>query len=193
MNSTEIWKMIPGYGDYYEASSLGRIRSIDRRVNGFSARGNRPVKIRRSEHLISQSIRHGYPYVNLYWDGKEKHEQVHTLVLLAFVGARPDGMQACHNNGIRKDNRPENLRWDTFKSNQEDIDAHGNRPKGGDVGTAKLSEEAALEILSGSIGPAAAVRKFGIGRTQYYRIRNGKSWQHLNVNAFGAQHGVEFA
>lgn len=46
---------------------------------------------------------------------------VHRLVLDAFVGPCPDGMEGCHNNGNPADNRVENLRWDTRSANVIDI------------------------------------------------------------------------
>lgn len=45
---------------------------------------------------------------------------IHKLVLEAFVGERPSGMQACHGNGDKTDNRLVNLRWDTVKANHRD-------------------------------------------------------------------------
>lgn len=177
---TEIWKPIPGYGGYYEASSEGRIRSVERFVNSYSAKGKRFVKLKRKSHLMKLDTRHGYKCLCLYFDGKEKKEQVHSLILKAFVGERPHGYHACHNNGIRSDNRIENLRWDTPKANQADIEKHGRRAVGSSVKTAVITDIEALKIKNKLIGPAAAIRKFGISRTQYYRIKNGFSWKHLN-------------
>ena len=177
---SEIWKSIPGYGGYYEASSEGRIRSIERTVIGYSARGKRPIRIHRKSHLMKLDTRHGYKCLCLYFDGKEKKEQVHSLILKAFVGERPSGYHACHNNGIRFDNRIENLRWDTPASNQADIQKHGNRPVGSLVGTAVITETEALKIKNKTIGPSEACRIFGISRTQFYRIKNGEAWKHLN-------------
>lgn len=45
---------------------------------------------------------------------------VHQLVLEAFVGPRPEGMEACHWNDVCTDNRLENLRWDTTSANRHD-------------------------------------------------------------------------
>ena len=50
---------------------------------------------------------------------------IHRLVLEAFVGPCPEGMETCHNNGVRTDNRLENLRWDTSSANNDDIVKHG--------------------------------------------------------------------
>jgi hypothetical protein len=50
---------------------------------------------------------------------------VHQLVLEAFVGPRPRGMESCHNNGNQTDNRLVNLRWDTKSENNLDRVRHG--------------------------------------------------------------------
>lgn len=50
---------------------------------------------------------------------------VHRLVLETFVGPRPEGMEACHNNGDPTDNRLGNLRWDTRSENVKDAVRHG--------------------------------------------------------------------
>lgn len=51
---------------------------------------------------LRPALRNGYLSVRLYSSHSERvHAKVHVLVLLAFTGPRPDGMQACHNNGNR--------------------------------------------------------------------------------------------
>lgn len=55
---------------------------------------------------------------------------VHRLILEAFKGPCPDGWQACHNNGIRDDNRIDNLRWDTQSGNFADKRRHGTHLQG---------------------------------------------------------------
>lgn len=67
--------------------------------------------------------RDGYCMVVLYRDHKQFNKKVHTLVLEAFVGPRPEGMQACHYPDHDKtNNRLDNLRWDTQSNNLRDRD-----------------------------------------------------------------------
>jgi hypothetical protein len=73
----------------------------------------------------------GYQLVKLREGGQQRNEYVHVLVLEAFVGPRPEGMEACHDpNPDRTCNRLDNLRWDTPSANNHDKDAHGTSNKG---------------------------------------------------------------
>lgn len=64
--------------------------------------------------------RGGYLAVNLYIDGKCSTQKIHQLVLLAFVGSCPEGMECCHKDGNPANNELSNLRWDTKKANAAD-------------------------------------------------------------------------
>lgn len=88
-----------------------------------------------SHHYISDkwvqkkpypNTKNGYLYVMLSRGGKKCLRLVHQLVLEAFVGPRPPGMEACHDpNPDRRDCRLENLRWDTRANNTADRKKHG--------------------------------------------------------------------
>lgn len=124
----ERWRTIPGYSDAYEVSDLGRIRSVDRivtylRDGRFISRSFRGMVLSQS---VNRSVRR-HMYVHLYrgsHDDRRMH-LVHRLVLEAFLGPCPDGMEGCHNNGDPTDNRLQNLRWDTHSSNMRDMRIHG--------------------------------------------------------------------
>ena len=177
--TAEIWKPIPSLEGLYEVSSAGRVRSVDREVDGFSFNGGRAIKIRRKSHLLTQGTRgRGYRYVCLSANGKSWKESIQKLVLTAFVGPRPDGMHACHNNGNPADNRIENLRWDTPTANQYDRVAHGTDLRGESVTTAKLTEWQARMIREGMRFQLAA-KEFGVSKSQFYRIRRGEAWAHV--------------
>jgi len=123
----EVWRAIPEYPGY-EASSLGRIRSLKRRR----------VKI-----LSQLDTRGGYLRVVVSRGGKMTTPMVHRLVLAAFKGPPPTlAHQAAHNNGVRTDNKPENLRWATCKENLSDRIRHGTAPRGASNPRAVLSEGA---------------------------------------------------
>lgn len=125
MNATqeEIWVPAAGFEGLYEISDQGRIRGLARvfiRKDGKS--------LRRGARLLKPGVsqRDGYLRTTLVnQDGKHLCVRVHVLVLESFVGPRPDGMAACHNNGDPSDNRPTNLRWDTVGENNADLVRHG--------------------------------------------------------------------
>lgn len=118
---TETWKDIPGWEGFYQVSDQGRIRSVDRTIpHARYGTVNRKGKV-----MSPGSNPKGYKIVGLRRNGKAKGASVHTLVLQAFVGPRPPGYEACHNNGDLADNRLENLRWDTSSENKIDIQRHG--------------------------------------------------------------------
>lgn len=113
--SAEQWRPVVGYEDLYLVSDTGRVWSIPRADALGRMRGGR--------FLIGSSGR--YSRVGLSRDGRTRIFSRHTLVLTAFVGPRPDGLQGCHNNGNPHDNRLVNLRWDTPEANAQDSLAHG--------------------------------------------------------------------
>lgn len=119
----EEWRPIPGYEGCYEVSSIGRVRSLPRWRSVGSGRRLCPPEIRL---LKPYQDRNGYLRVGLSGPQTSRSTPIHRLVLSAFVGPCPPGMQACHRNDIPDDNRIENLRWDTASANTFDKIANGN-------------------------------------------------------------------
>lgn len=123
----------------------------------------------------------GYRYINLSSAGnKQVSISIHRLVLSAFIGQCPDGMQCCHNNGIKTDNRVANLRWDTPKANQADRSAHGTACSGERHPRAKLTAadvEAIRTAFSKRTARAASLAaKFGVSQACIYKIIVGLTW-----------------
>lgn len=117
----EIWKPIAQFEGLYEVSSLGRVRSLNRKVIGKNG-----ISQNRKGKLLRQSTSHnGYKRVSLRNLDVKKDFKVHRLVLEAFVGPCPSGMQGCHNDGDQANNHVDNLRWGTRSENEYDKVGHG--------------------------------------------------------------------
>lgn len=113
----ETWLPIPGYEGIYEVSDRGRVRSLDR----LDSRGRR--RKGRLRRLIMQPS--GHFTVSLCREAEHQGFLVHHLVLLAFVGPRPDGMEGCHWDDNPANNHLANLRWDTRSANVRDSVRNG--------------------------------------------------------------------
>ena len=116
----EIWKPIPGFNDWYEASSLGRIRSKPRVIH--QSNGN---KQHRKGAILKPGTARGYKMVVLCADGKRKSVTVHSVVALAFLGPREPGIQVRHKDGTRDNNKVSNLEYGTRSENTKDSVNHG--------------------------------------------------------------------
>lgn len=136
-SNVEQWRPIPGFEGFYEVSDLGRVRGVTREL--------RPGRIWQGR-LLQQIEDAAYLCVSVHRNGTQRKINVHTLVLEAFVGPRPEGMEACHGDGNAKNNALSNLRWDTPKANHADMDRHGTRIRGRTHPLATITEDQAREI-----------------------------------------------
>ena len=111
----EIWKPIPDYSSYYEASSMGRVRSVSRVLPHPR---NKTMPLPKKGKILKPELDiYGYLVVKLSKKGEVKTFKVHRLVALAFI-PNPDHLpQIDHINARKYDNRPENLRWCTTQQN----------------------------------------------------------------------------
>lgn len=120
----ECWRAVPGYQGFYEVSDAGRIRSLERRVRGPRGSTQRCPGV----FLSDKPDHYGYHYVDLSRDRRRRRVGVHILVLEAFVGPCPPGMECLHGNGNSMDNRLCNLSWGTHGENNLDQVRHGTHP-----------------------------------------------------------------
>ena len=150
-----------------------------------SDQGNvRSMKYGKTRILSPRKDKDGYQRVILCREGKNHNYAVHRLVLLAFIGPRPEGMEVCHNNGNPEDNRLCNLRYGTSKENKADRIKHGTMPdlKGSRNGGARLTEEDVREIrrrLATGERHYTISLDFGVSRPTITRIAHGERWNHL--------------
>ena len=123
----EIWKAVPGWDDFYEVSSRGNVRSKDRVVMKRGSPGSGVS----ASHYEGRQLKpfvtgKGYASVKLSKQGvRPVTMYVHDLVLTTFLGPRPVGLEACHNDGNPWNSVLENLRYDTRSANSRDSVKHG--------------------------------------------------------------------
>lgn len=108
----EIWKDIVGYEGYYQVSSHGRIKSLERYVKHVF--GERINKERIRKQAIGNS---GYYFVPLSKFGINKSKDIHRLVAIHFVDGYNEGLIVNHKDGNRLNNYYENLEWVTPREN----------------------------------------------------------------------------
>jgi hypothetical protein len=178
---TEIWRPIPGLEGFYEANSVGRVRSCARDVRMKSKRGawaTRPVP---SKVLSPQPTNSGYLLVMLSVRGARQARTVHSLVAAAFLGPRPAGMDVAHADGTRTNNAPSNLRYATRAENHADKRAHGTAAYGSRIKQAKLTEAVipAVRALQGSTTSDVAAFEYGVTRRTIERCWARQSWAHV--------------
>lgn len=169
----EEWRPVVGHERTHEVSDQGRVRSLARTIVRRVGRPfHKPEKILKGN--VSKAL--GYQTVRL----NDTLLYVHCLVLEAFVGPRPDGMEACHDpDPCRTNNCVSNLRWDTPQANQRDRSRHGTSNRGERCGTAILTEAQVREIRC-SVEPGCELaRRYGVAQQTICGIRKGRTWGHL--------------
>lgn len=104
---------------------------------------------------------------------------VHKIVLMAFRGECPDGMETCHENGNPSDNRLINLRWDTKKANCRDRALHCKTATGERNGQAKLNENSVAEIRAALVRGEFhrdIAKRYGVHKGTISKINLGVCW-----------------
>ena len=175
---TEEWRPVSGW-PAYEVSSLGRVRSKDRilevRKSG-NDRNEEHVRSRGGRVLAPRLLKQGYFTVLLYHAGKSKTALISRLVCGAFHGASPSpDYHVDHIDGVRGNNRPENLRWLAPDANR----AARNCARGECHPHAKLTASQVAEIRSRAVLPRLdkeIAAEFGVTRETIRNIRRGHQW-----------------
>lgn len=178
--ANEIWKPLPEYEDYYEVSSLGRIKSLH--------------TYHRSSPIILKPTpdSDGYIQHSVYRNRNAKKVKAHQLVTLTFLGECPQGMEVNHKNGIKADNRLSNLEYTTHQKNilhARDTGLHKFQKdplkvrRGESCKASKLTENEVLairrEYIPGVNGYVKLARKFGVTEGTIAMIIKRKCWIHI--------------
>lgn len=168
--ATVEWRDIPGYEGLYQVSNDGQVKRL-----GGTAKC-------KQDRLLKLAYNKGYAQVALCRDGKAVTKQVHTLVTLVFLGD-PGDLWCNHKNGIKSDNRLENLEYVTPGENTKHAYDTGLHPKvyGEKHWTRKLTDEQAniIQLASSLVleevgGRKGLAKYFGVSLTTIQAIITGK-------------------
>lgn len=180
----EIWKDVAGYEGLYKVSNQGRVSTLGRSI--IQTRGNAlksyPAKIMKA--TIEPS---GYYAITLYRQGAHKRVKVHTLVGKSFIDNHDSLPVINHINGVKTDNRAENLEWCTIAHNNRHsikmglTKPHDFKPrpvmqfsKSGEFIRRWDSVTAAARGVNSSIGNMSTVCRVGSGR----KTLKGYRWEY---------------
>jgi HNH endonuclease len=130
-----------------------------------------------------KSTKHYYIWVKFGGEGnKVKLVQLHTMILWAFISAKPSGMECRHLDGNPANNAITNLAWGTRAQNIQDQIRHGDKAIGERQGSAKLTASKVREMrylrLQGYTFERLA-GMFGVSNHNVWEVCTGKTWRHV--------------
>lgn len=182
MTEIEVWKKI-ALSEYYEVSNFGGFRSINKTI--INHNGTKRVFIGKSRAFCKD--KYGYNKVSFRYktnNGKKlKNALVHRLVAEAFV-PNPSRLKTVnHKNGIKTDNKVENLEWLSAEDNLRHAISIGIKigPKSEGAFGVKLNREKILEIreLYKTNTPKEISEIYGISEMHVYAIKNKRVWKNI--------------
>lgn len=180
IDTTERWLPIKGFEGLYEVSSLARVRSVDRIVQGRNRWGPFDKHLR-GKILAQHTDDYGYLVVSLSRDGKARPYRVHRLVGEAFFGPLPPGMDTRHLAG-QQANAVTDICYGTRAENEQDKIRDGTFNHGGGrlVGEAhpraKLTWAIVRAIRSSGESQASLARRYDVSQANISNIIRGRIW-----------------
>jgi len=166
----EIWKDIKGF-DNYKVSNLGNIKNSNfKRMN-------------KEQEIKSTKNSSGYLLVSLFYKGKRNRVMVHRLVASEFLENKENKSCVNHINGIKTDNRVENLEWNTYSENTLHAFKHGlmKNANGENQHLSKLKEKDVLDIRKNeyNLSYRKLAIKYNVSTYAIYSVVKNKTWKHI--------------
>jgi hypothetical protein len=173
----EIWKEIAGQENRYLVSNLGNVKGLDREsVKTYLGVITGTVKVN-GVTLKNRLNKSNYFVV----DVTKKNMNIHRLVANAFIPNPENKPCINHINGIKTDNRVENLEWVTIKENVRHAWSSGLcLPRVGEKNNmAKLTENIVIDIRNSKESASSLAKKYDVDRSLIYLLRKNKIWKHI--------------
>lgn len=165
-----IWKTIRGFPDY-EISNDGRVRFLGgTRAFGLQKRIAPPGERKAQPHTS------GYLQIRLQKNRKGYNRYIHRLVAEAFFKKEQKRKWVNHKNGIKTDNRLENLEWSTVSENALHKTRVLLKGAGETHSQAKLNNDDITMIRKSNLSDKQIAKLLGISRQHVNDIRGGRKW-----------------
>lgn len=176
----ERWRPIAGYEDVYEVSDLGRVRSLERLVT-VNWPGRKPYTRGYPTRIMKLNTGRDHVRVGLHRDDIEDQRPVGALVLEAFVGKCPAGLQVMTRDGDFRNVALANLRYATYSEIIQGMRDRGTLPVGEAHYTVRLCDDDVRAIRSNPDGLSrqALASRFGICVVHVAHIIRREKWRHL--------------
>lgn len=170
-------------------TKLERGKQVWRKIEGFNYTVNTIGDITKANGTIINQYDNGlgYMHVSLYCSKENKRHScyVHRLIAQAFIPNPENKRTVNHKNGIKNDNRLENLEWMTYKEQEKHaVDYLGKTYRRNFTGEenirAKLTEIQVKEIRRNeTLTPKELSEKYKVKRVTIYGIKNRHTWKHI--------------
>lgn len=175
---SEKWRSVIGFEGKYEVSNFGQVRSLPHEIRHWCG------KILPQPGKLLTLTKHTGGYRFVAFRGGKKHF-VHRLVMAAFVGP-PNGKQDVnHINGIKTDNRLENLEYCDRLHNVRHAIAIGLQDNAGEGnGMHKYTAEqikSAHRMVQHGASYESASRATGVGPSTIENVAKGQQWKCLGL------------
>lgn len=177
---SEEWRDIIGYEGWYQVSSEGRIKSVDRLVR------HRKGFVKLPEKILNPSRHYaGYLIISLYKNRQRKACFVHRLVAGAFIENSDANVkrEVNHKDKDRTNNRTANLEWVSPAENAQHAYLTRSSIKGS---TRKLTKENVLQIIelyNAGESITQITRIINAHRVSVQKVIRGETWRHLSEGA----------
>lgn len=177
--TAESWKDVPGWEGYYQASTFGNIKSLDRVII---------CKLGRHFNFIGQQIKPqvnklGYYQLRFTKNSKGNTLLIHQIIAWTFLDNPNKYPVVNHKNGIKSDNCFSNLEWCTHSHNIQHAFTTGlNSAKGIKNSHATLTDEIVLnmrEDYKNGLTRMELVKKYNTKYKNTFEIIKGTTWKHL--------------
>ena len=150
-------------------SNLGRVKALARKGTNYN---------KRQDRILKPSVgKRGYHWVYLRKNNKTTTKSIHTLVLAAFKGPRPKGMEGRHLNGKPENNRLKNLVWGTPRQNQHDRISHGTDDCGVNSANAKLTWREVYYVRKSDKSQYKLAKELGVSQSTISDVQLHKSYK----------------